>query len=374
MFHFSTRQEKTLKDILNLLLDMEKSFKDISWLVDEPTYRADPALSYSTLSKYERGGRFKALDTLFDKTESPSLTFGSMVDTLITAGEEEFQSLFTVIDDPGISDSLKTITGELYSRYKDTYSKFDDIPDNILAEVGKECNFYAGDKYAGYRVKLIKESCKPYYNTLVIADGKKVVTSEDVADARRCADVLKTGSTEFYFGGVTPFEEDVEKLYQLKFKHEFGGIWYRCMADLLVVNHKDKTVIPVDLKTSSHKEYEFYLSFTQYRYDIQSRLYWRIIRKIMDEDPYFRDFKLLNYRFIVVNRQSLTPLVWEWPLTQTLGSIDIVTPTGYQYHLRDPETIGVELHHYLEENRRVPYPVQECGLNNILQFIKEQPL
>lgn len=32
-----------------------KSLKDISWNVTEEEYRADPALSYSTLSKFNRG-------------------------------------------------------------------------------------------------------------------------------------------------------------------------------------------------------------------------------------------------------------------------------------------------------------------------------
>ena len=59
-----------------------KSLYDISWKVSEPVYRADPALSYSTLSRYEREG-FNNLDKLFDRLETPSLTFGSCVDTLI---------------------------------------------------------------------------------------------------------------------------------------------------------------------------------------------------------------------------------------------------------------------------------------------------
>ena len=66
---------------------MNKSLYDISWKVDEPTYRADPALSYSTLARYEREG-FNNLDKLFDRIETPSLVFGSCVDTLITGNEE----------------------------------------------------------------------------------------------------------------------------------------------------------------------------------------------------------------------------------------------------------------------------------------------
>ena len=33
---------------------MLKSLKDISWLVTEEVYRADKALSYSTISKFKR--------------------------------------------------------------------------------------------------------------------------------------------------------------------------------------------------------------------------------------------------------------------------------------------------------------------------------
>ena len=64
----------------------EKSLKDISWQVPEETYREDPALSYSALATYERGG-FNCLESLYDRKETPSLTFGSAVDAIITGGE-----------------------------------------------------------------------------------------------------------------------------------------------------------------------------------------------------------------------------------------------------------------------------------------------
>ena len=61
-----------------------KKLYEISWDVDEPTYRADEALSYSTIAKFAREG-FNKLNTLFDKLDTPSLVFGSAVDALITA-------------------------------------------------------------------------------------------------------------------------------------------------------------------------------------------------------------------------------------------------------------------------------------------------
>ena len=59
-----------------------KSLRDISWQVDEPTYRADPALSYSTLARYEREG-FNNLDKLFDSIDTPSLVLLVMRKSLI---------------------------------------------------------------------------------------------------------------------------------------------------------------------------------------------------------------------------------------------------------------------------------------------------
>lgn len=331
------------------------SLYDISWKVDEPTYRADPALSYSTLAKYEREGRFNSLPTLFDKIETPSLTFGSMVDTLITGSEEEFREQFIVIDDPGLSDSLKEITQILYSLHKEDGKRFEELEDEELARIGKECNYYAGDKYANYRVKQIKENCKPYYNTLCIAEGKKVVSQEDVEDARRCAEVLKTCErTAFYFAENDPFDDTIQRFYQLKFKHSFEGVNYRCMMDLAVVDNIKKTIQPVDLKTSSHNEWEFPLSFQKYLYQLQGRLYWRIVRALMNEDLFFKEYKLLPYKFIVVNRKNCKPMVWDFPLTETIGEINITTPSGYIITWRDPFVIGKELRYYLDNTPELP--------------------
>jgi hypothetical protein len=86
-----------------------KSLKDLSWQVTEEEYRKDPALSYSMLSKYERGGRFDSLPTLYDSVSTPSLTFGSMVDSMLLGELGEFDSRFVVAELPGMSDALREI-------------------------------------------------------------------------------------------------------------------------------------------------------------------------------------------------------------------------------------------------------------------------
>ena len=293
-----------------------KNLKDISWQVDESTYRADPALSYSILARYEREG-FNNLDKLFDRIETPSLIFGSCVDTFITGSEEEFNKLFMVAElDNNLSDTLVAIVKKLFNDFKDKYHALKDIPDDdILLSINDiQWNNHWLPKT---RVKKIKEDCAGYYNLLYLAGEKKIISTQLYNDVQNTIDALKTSNaTKFYFEPDNIFDNSIQRFYQLKFKATFNNIDYRCMADLLLVLHDKKLVVPVDLKTSSKTEWDFYKSFLEWNYAIQARLYWRIIRYNMDKDPYFKDFKLAPYKFIVANKKTLTPLVWNFKSTE----------------------------------------------------------
>lgn len=347
-----------------------KELSDISWNVTEPEYREDPALSYSTLARYEREGKFSSLPTLFEKQTTSSLTFGSMVDVLITGSEEEFANQFVVIDDPNISDTLKDITYALVERYPETTTSFDSIPDEVLAEVGKAHDYYSSDKYASYRVRLIRENCKTYYSLLKLSRNKTIVSPKDVEDARKCVEALRSSKyTKFLFEENNPFDPRFKRYYQLKFKctDENTGVEYRSMSDLLIVDYERKIIYPYDLKTSSHDEWEFPKSFTKYMYHNQARLYWRNIRQNLDKDDFFKDFLLDDYRFIVVNRKNRKPLVWRFRSTKTYGDLKIQTQTGYTYVWRDPYKIGEELRYYLNNTCELPIGITED--NDIVEYL-----
>ena len=146
--------------------------------------------------------------------------------------------------------------------------------------------------------------------------------------------------------------------------YEFDLTNYNYVKDKLIyrlVNYEKKKVFPVDLKTSGHPEWDFCDSFITWGYSWQARLYWRIIRANMDADDYFKDFSLEDYRFIVVNRKTLTPLVWEFPLTRSNGSL--MTEDGKE--VRDPFAIGRELRGYLDCRPPVPNGINTVGVNII---------
>lgn len=347
----------------------EKSLREISWQVSEETYREDPALSYSTLATYERAG-FNGLESLYDRKETVSLTFGSAVDAIITGGDAEFQERFIVAELPSLSDKATKITKELFTNNYVSCRTLDSISDIKLLECIEKYEYWNNCK-AETRIKKLKdEGASDYYDLLYLSENKTLISSEMYADVLASVKALKESeSTKDYFAADNPFNDSIEHLYQLKFKASFNGIDYRCMSDLLLVDYEHKVIHPIDLKTSSHTEWEFFKSFIQWNYSIQARLYWRIIRDNLNRDSYFKDFILDDYRFIVVNKTTLTPLVWLFSQTQTVGTI--VVDNNPPLKLRDPEDIGKELSYYLKNKPQVPVGIKLTGDNDITEWLQK---
>lgn len=334
------------------------SFKVISWDVPESVYRSDPAYSYSTLAKFHREG-FAGLDTLFDKVSTPSLTFGSVVDSLLTGGKAEFKDRFLVADVPALSANLSSIVNTLYAKYGEKFESLAEIPDSFISEVAKDCGYYADSKWANQRVKKVREECSDMYEIMHKAEGKEVISSEVFEDAVACVTKLRNSKmTKNYF--AESGSDNLERLYQLKFKGTWKDYSVRCMADLIIVDHKNKRVIPCDLKTSGHNEWDFSESFKQWGYWIQAELYWYIIRQNMDKSSVFKDYVLEDYRFIVINRNNRKPMVWKFENSSDSNTRKI----GYTV-LKSWQELLPELDGYLAE--RPEYPNGTKKLNSITE-------
>ena len=149
---------------------MIKSLKDISLNITEEEYRQDTALSYSTLSRFQKTG-FNNLDSLFDKIESPSLTFGSAVDSIITGGEDEFNERFFVADFPQLPDTLVTIVKALFDTFNRTNRTIESIDDQDVITIALLYN-YQNNWKPETRAKVIKEKGSTYYKLLYLSQGK----------------------------------------------------------------------------------------------------------------------------------------------------------------------------------------------------------
>lgn len=321
---------------------MMKSIVDISWQVSEEEYRADKAISYSTLSRFDREG-FRKLDSLFEKISSPSLLFGSAVDTMVTDGLKAFNDRFIVCEFPSLSDNLIIIAKGLFKHYGDKYRTVDLIPDEEILSYTLGYQPTWGNEA---RLRNIRSKCGEYYKLLNLAGDKEILSQRDYNDVIACSNELKTNPYTKAFFNINPFDTRFEKVFQLKFKAKYEGIDVRCMMDLAVIDHLNKKIYPVDLKTSGHAEEEFDKSFLTWRYMIQAQLYTYILSECIKQDEYFKDFKIQCYNFIVINRVTKAPLVWKY--YGNFAEIDFVGPDGTLY--RNWRKLLVELNYYLTNN------------------------
>lgn len=208
---------------------MHKLFKTITLPITEDEYRSDGNLHYSTLATYERGG-FGAIATLKDKKESPSLLFGSLVDLMITGSREEFESQYIVAEFATLKPMHLSVVKALFEKYHSIYPKLSKIPDADLLEVANEVDFGKSWREAT-RINSIRTECDEYYNLMVIAEGKTVIDAATYEEAAAATRALKTSpATAWYFVADNPFD-NIERVYQAKFKADFDGITYSAMAD-----------------------------------------------------------------------------------------------------------------------------------------------
>ena len=245
-----------------------KSLKEISLQIDEPTYRKMPELSYSIISRFQSVGF--DIEKLQEKLSSPSLVFGAATDAIITGGQEEFDRNFMVVDLPNIPESASNCVRIIWNKYKDTYKHLNEIPMDILNTELQLNGFWPNNRYSAQaRVNgFFKNPVEDYYQINYIAENKTIINTELHTQILQAVNALKTSpATKDYFAEDNPWDNNIERLYQLKFRADLNGVGYKCMMDECIVLHDKKTIIPVDLKTScSCKEEDFYLNWLKWHY------------------------------------------------------------------------------------------------------------
>lgn len=343
-----------------------KLLSTLSMNISEEEYRDIPALDYSLISRYTNTG-FNGLDTLFDKIESPSLTFGSLVDCLLTAPNEVNDKFFvSELSEP--SEKVKKAVEYLYNNTDKEWLKEIDV-DTILNAL--DMVEYQGNWKDYKRVETFINKGQNWFRFLVVSSGKKVITKEVYDKALKVVNTFKSSkATKFYFEPNVEFA-DIQRFYQLKFKTKLkNGIDYKGMMDLVVVDYYKKEITICDIKTTSGKEWDFVNSFIKYNYYQQCSLYFRILSNVIKNDELFKDFKIVGFKFIVANIDNPQPLVWDCDFYKA-ASGNLMFGKNEQIILKDPEVMGAELKHYLEDKPKTPDNINLEGENSIRKFLNE---
>ena len=339
-----------------------KSLKEYSLNLSEEDYHNYPAWSYSMIAKYAKDG-FSAISTLHERTApTPSMEFGSLFDSIITKGKKTLDTY--VIDNTACPPAEKEVFDRLLATgHTEAYI---DIQPSDLTSVMESCESFCS-KYKKYDTRIAKlDAASGYYDAR--RTGKKVVSSQDWEDAMEMARPFRTDEyLKSIFG--TKNTQDIEYIYQAQFKTtwviEGEEVDVKIMPDLLIVNHKDRTIQPVDLKTSSVQAYNFVENFLNFKYYLQAECYTDILRKICEEDEDYRYYTILPFLFTDISRTDKIPVTYEYDPSTSFS----YTKGDRTYSYKGWQELLAEILVYEAEQAKVPSYITLAGPNNIIDIL-----
>ena len=138
------------------------------------------------------------------------------------------------------------------------------------------------------------------------------------------------------------------------------------MFDLLVVNHKDKTIQPVDLKTSSMPAYDFAEHFVKMRYDIQAQLYYDVLREVVYNISEYYNYQVLPFLYTDVSRTDMVPVTYSYDPSLGLS----FTKGEKTYTYKGWEELLAEILVYEENEAKVPNFITTAGSNDLIDILE----
>lgn len=345
-----------------------KSISELSLPISEPEYRVLGGFSYSLLATFLREDDPKVL-VESTKKESGALRFGSLVDCLMTE-PEMIPERFCIRNFTSPSDQIISAMLYIYDTMPDART-FMYVPDDLKLEGAAHAEY--GKTWLNTTVLKKLNDNASYYTYLQEAEGKTLVSHTDFKTAEECVHILKTHPfTEKYMGDGDPFEEGIERINQLKFKSAYDNTLIRCMFDRIIVNHKDKTIQPIDLKTTGKAEKKFEGSVLDWDYYIQAGMYSQILLDVISQDDYFKDFTILPFKFVVINRYRRKPQVWTYKLVKEDN--DLIDPNEevlLQHGFKPWRRLVIEANWHLQTGKfDYPYETYVSGGDQEINIIR----
>ena len=290
----------------------------------------------------------------------PEMEFGSLFDSFITKGKQTLND-YAVADfsvppaEKGVLDYLATTS---------TISHFDEVEIQDVLNAAETVGYQSKWKPQTRYEKISNYS--EYYDTL--KSGKKLVSKADWDDAMEMYKVFREDPyLKKLFG--TKNTDEIEYIYQAQFKTTFNtgfeAIDVKIMPDLMVVNHKEKTIRLVDLKTSSMPAYDFPEHFVKMRYDIQGELYTDVMKKIIADDEDYCSYTILPYLFVDISRADMVPVTYEIDLSDGFS----FTKGDKVYQYKGWKQLLVEILAYEANDAKVPEYITTASSNDLVEIL-----
>lgn len=292
----------------------------------EATYRAVKMDSSSSLKEFcldrKKYHRKYILNERVEDTVNKAATIGRIVETLLLE-PQEFDSRFylSVCSKAPTSlmldfvNALSKHTIESTDADTGTVTRtFEQIAQDAYVDSGFKIKFEA------VLTKFIGSDAEIYYKEMreVQAKGLTVVTTEDIANADKTVNELKTNFvTSEVINLVSSNRYTVLNQFQVE-GYSVDGHLFKSMMDKIVIDHNERTIQVYDLKCVWAVE-NFYEEYYLYRRSyIQALLYYKAAISLTLQDEY-RGYRVEHPKFIVCDSTNYFN-----PLIYTMTDVDMM--------------------------------------------------
>jgi hypothetical protein len=243
-------------------------------------YKTISALNQSTLKQILVSPKayVEAKEKQLARVESTEqhFMFGSLVDMMLTESKEDFDKKYAVIpDDTGVSETIAKIVKEVYDEKNNSddlgWGALEDYPEEIL----KHCNYelYQSRWKDETRINKIVEQGSQYFEVLKNSGNRTIITESEYAKAVNCVMALRSDKYTSKYCQKKSNDPNILIIDKHVIVFEHDGLEFKGELDRIIVNHKEKTITPIDFKTTSKSVLNFEKSFWHFRYDFQAAVY-----------------------------------------------------------------------------------------------------
>lgn len=276
--------------------------KNMKSLENKTLYRDIKKMNQSSLKILLKDAKlFKAtIDDKVPRKDEDYLTLGTAVDVLLTEGLSSYNKQFVVVKSMP-SESIKNIIDALYEKISTRGEPILNIED-YSKDIELLCNEYSYQTNwkLETRINKIHSLGSKYFEFLKKSQSKIKISVDDNLKALKCYEIVVKDwfYKDLLSQGEVIYKEIVEWVHK--------GVEMKSELDLIIKNDQDKTIIPVDIKTTSAGALSFMSNFWKYRYDFQSASY------VLALKYKYPGYTILPFRFVVVGTQFITdPIIYE---------------------------------------------------------------
>jgi len=300
--------------------------------------------SYSSINKLLFSPRLFYKDYILKEREvkmDKHLVEGRVIHTLLLQ-PDEFNDFFIISPSKTPSDAVKRVLYELKQYPKDS---LDDLDSEIITALQNQ-NLYQSFKDDSKRLAKIQTPENEEYYIFLKESNKDILDTDTYNKCNDRVQMIKNNKDfmDLFSHETTDFELDGVEIYnecplscELK-DYKFG---LKGIVDRYIVDHDEKEITIIDLKTTGKTISDFPETINFYNYWLQASIYVNLVLKNIDVED-VSSYKI-NFKFAVIDKYDQ---MFVFPVSN-----ETLMTWGENLHI----TLKMVNFHYKENRYELPY-------------------